>query len=291
MGTPGKDRRFLILTGLSGSGKSVVSRFLEDLGYYCVDNLPAKLIPSLVNLWVGKKVEIERMALVVDIREPAFLKDFPRILEDIRKKKKADPWVLFFEASDETLAKRFSESRRPHPIPRAKSVLEGIRLERKRLAEIKGMSDEVVDTTHLSLMQLKNLISGQVLRRKNHKMRVAVVSFGYKHGLPLDADLVFDTRFLPNPYYVDRLRARDGKSASVRKFVMEQPETRRFLDATRDFLEKLLPGFRKEGKGQLTLAFGCTGGKHRSVVVAGEMKKVLKELGLPSSIFHRDIYK
>lgn len=291
MRSPGKDRRFLILTGLSGSGKSAVSRFLEDMGYYCVDNLPAKLIPSLVRLWAGKKAEIEKMALVVDIREPSFLKDFPVVLEDIRKRKKADPWVLFFEASDEALAKRFSESRRPHPIYRAKSVLEGIRLERKRLAEIKKMSDEVVDTTHLTIMQLKNLIAGRVLHRKTSAMRVALISFGYKYGLPLDADLVFDTRFLPNPFYVDGLRAKNGKSSPVRKFIMESPETRRFLSAVREFMEILLPEFRKEGKSQLTIAFGCTGGKHRSVVIAEEMKKILRTLGLPSSIYHRDIFK
>ncbi|MDW7759704.1 MAG: RNase adapter RapZ [Acidobacteriota bacterium] len=291
MRSPKKERRFLILTGLSGSGKSAVSRFLEDMGYYCVDNLPAKLIPSLVRLWAGRKAEIEKMALVVDIREPSFLKDFPVVLEDIRRKKRVDPWVLFFEASDETLAKRFSESRRPHPIYRAKSVLEGICLERRRLAGIKSMSDEIVDTTHLSIMQLKNLIAGRILGHKNSILRAVLISFGYKFGIPLDADLVFDTRFLPNPFYIDKLRAKNGQTAPVKKFVMENPETRLLLGAVRDFIEKLLPEFRKEGKSQLTIAFGCTGGKHRSVVVAEEMKKILRTLGLSAGLYHRDIFK
>jgi len=291
MRSPVKERRFLILTGLSGSGKSAVSRFLEDMGYYCVDNLPAKLIPSLVRLWAGKKAEIEKMALVVDIREPSFIKDFPEVLDDIRRKNKADPWVLFFEASDETLAKRFSESRRPHPIFGAKTVMEGIRLERKRLAGIKKMSDEIVDTTHLSIMQLKSLIAGRILGRKNSHMRVVLISFGYKHGLPLDADLVFDTRFLPNPFYIDKLRTRDGEAPPVKKFVLESPETRLLLKMVREFIEKLLPEFRKEGKSQLTIAFGCTGGRHRSVVVVEEMKKILRTLGLTAGHYHRDIYK
>ncbi|HNT01312.1 MAG TPA: RNase adapter RapZ, partial [Candidatus Saccharicenans sp.] len=214
----GKDRGngdFIIITGLSGSGKTVVSRFLEDLGYYCVDNLPAKLIPGLVDLWQKGKVEIDRMALVIDIREPNFLNDFPQILKQLRVK----PRLIFLEAADEALVKRFSESRRPHPLAKKGSILDGVRLERKKLAPIKAMADEVIDTTGLSISQLKDLVAGQILEEKKQHLQINIISFGYKYGLPLDSDLVFDTRFLPNPFYVDKLRNLNGKSKKVREFV------------------------------------------------------------------------
>ncbi|MCR4397186.1 MAG: RNase adapter RapZ, partial [Candidatus Saccharicenans sp.] len=211
-----KNVDFIVVTGLSGSGKTVVSRFLEDMGYYCVDNLPAKLIPELVDLWLRKKVEIERMALVVDIREPHFLAEFPEIVKKLRAK----PFLIFLEATDEALVKRFSESRRPHPLAKNKSVLAGVRLERKKLAAIKDMADEVIDTTGLTISQLKEQVLERVLRPKRRRLQVYVVSFGYKHGLPLDSDLVFDTRFLPNPYYLDSLRQLDGRSKKVRDFVL-----------------------------------------------------------------------
>ena len=199
-----RDQRFLIITGLSGSGKTFVSRFLEDLGYYCVDNLPAKLIQSFVDLWRRREVEIEKVALVVDIREAGFTTQFPKVLKAIRKK--INPWLIFLEASDETLVKRFSESRRPHPLAGRKSVRESVGIERKRLSEIKNIADEVIDTTDMTIVELKKVLTQKFSRRKNHKLQFVVVSFGYKFGIPLESDLVFDTRFLPNPFYVDRLR-------------------------------------------------------------------------------------
>jgi len=282
-----KSTDFVVVTGLSGSGKTVVSRFLEDMGYYCVDNLPAKLIPELVDLWLRKKVEIERMALVVDIREPHFLTEFPEIVKKLRVK----PFLIFLEATDEALVKRFSESRRPHPLAKNKSVLSGVRLERKKLAAIKDMADEVIDTTGLTISQLKEQVLERVLRPKQRRLQVYVVSFGYKHGLPLDSDLVFDTRFLPNPYYLDSLRRLDGRSKKVRDYVLTSEETRVFLDKLFGFVDHLLPGFIKEGKSTLTISVGCTGGRHRSVVIAEALKNHLRSKKLAVKIIHRDIYK
>lgn len=276
-----------MVTGLSGSGKTVVSRFLEDMGYYCVDNLPAKLIPELVDLWLRKKVEIDRMALVVDIREPRFLTEFPDIVRQLKVK----PFLIFLEATDEALVKRFSESRRPHPLARSKSTLAGVRLERRKLAPIRDMADEVIDTTGLTISQLKEQVFERIVRKKQRRLQVYVISFGYKHGLPLDSDLVFDTRFLPNPFYLDSLRRLDGRSKKVRDFVLNSDETRTFLRKLFDFVDHLLPGFVKEGKSSLTISVGCTGGRHRSVVIAEALKEHLKARKLAVKIIHRDIYK
>jgi UPF0042 nucleotide-binding protein len=284
-----KDNRFLIVTGLSGSGKTVVSRALEDLGYYCIDNLPAKLIPDFVHLWLKKKVEIDRVALVIDIREPRFLSDFPDVFREIRKI--APVRLIFLDATDESLAKRFNETRRPHPLARRRPVREGIRLERKRLLGIKKMADEVVDTSGLNIYQLKDVIADRILRRRRRRMQVVLTSFGYKHGLPLDADIVFDTRLLPNPFYVDALRTRNGKAPSVRKFVLGSPETRGFLRALFRFTDFVLPRFAKEGKTTLAVAVGCTGGKHRSVVIAEELRAHLRDGGNDVRIYHRDLFK
>ena len=289
MGVPRKDNRFLVITGLSGSGKTVVSRFLEDLGYYCVDNLPAKLIPSFVDLWQKRKAEIERVALIVDIREPAFLTEFPGIFREIRKK--ISPRLIFLDASDECLVKRFSEVRRPHPLARRRSVLEGVRLERRRMAEIMKMADEVIDTSALNISQLKERLGRNLLKRRAARMQVVLVSFGYKYGIPLDSDLVFDARFLPNPFYVDRLRDRNGRTRSVRDYVLGTPETKTFLRELFAFVDRLIPRFVREGKSTLTISVGCTGGKHRSVVVADELRAHLKGRGADAKIYHRDIYK
>jgi UPF0042 nucleotide-binding protein len=284
-----KDDRFLIITGLSGSGKTVVSRFLEDLGYYCVDNLPAKLIPSFVDLWMREEVEIEKVALVVDIREPGFLTKFPAVWKEIRKKISAR--LIFLDASDGTLGKRFSESRRPHPLTRKGSVMEGVRLERKRLAEIKKMADEVIDTTDTNITQLKDLLRRRFLGKKSQKMQISVVSFGYKYGLPLESDLIFDTRFLPNPFYVDSLRDKSGKNARVRDFILQSGDTKSFLKHLYKFMDYLIPEFIAEGKSYLTIAIGCTGGKHRSVVIADKIGEYIRKKKYDIRIYHRDRFK
>ncbi len=283
------DTRFLLVTGLSGSGKTAVSRLLEDGGYYCIDNLPAKLIPAFVDLWVKKKVEIDRVALVIDIREPRFLTEFPKVVKEIRKKIRAK--IVFLEASDEALVKRYSETRRPHPLVRRKPILEGVRLERKRLAGVKKLADEVIDTSGLNLSQLKEVINGRILGRKALKMQIVLISFGYKYGVPLDSDLVFDTRFLPNPFYVDRLKDRDGKARSVREFVLGGEETKAFLRELVRFLVKMIPRFVREGKSHLTISIGCTGGKHRSVVIVEELRRALRGPSGDVRIYHRDLYK
>lgn len=284
-----KDDRFLIITGLSGSGKTVVSRFLEDIGYYCIDNLPSKLIPNLVEFWTRKEVEIEKIALVVDIREVGFSKKFPEVLKTIRKK--ISPRLIFLEASDETLVKRFSESRRPHPLARKRSVMESVKLERKRLAEIKRMADEVIDTTSTNISQIKEHLTRKFFKRKDRKMQIMVVSFGYKYGIPLDSDLVFDTRFLPNPFYIDELRNKTGKSPKVREFVLKEEETRKFLSKLYSFVDFLIPRFIDEGKSNLTISTGCTGGKHRSVILAEKLKGHIKHKNYNVRIYHRDLFR
>jgi len=280
--------RFLVITGLSGSGKTVVSHFLEDLGYYRVDNLPAKLIPNFVDLWLHRKVEIGKVALVVDIREPSFLREFPKAWKEIRRRVGAR--LIFLDASDESLVKRFSETRRPHPLSR-KSVIEGVRLERKRLAPIKIMADEVIDTTRLTIVQLKELLGGRFAARRAPHLRIILISFGYKYGVPLESDLVFDTRFLPNPFYVESLREKSGRRRAVREFVLGSSETKDFLARLQAFLDFLIPRFIREGKSYLTIAIGCTGGKHRSVVVADTLREYLRRRKYDIKLYHRDMFK
>ncbi len=284
-----RDTSFLIITGLSGSGKTVVGRFFEDLGYYCIDNLPIKLIPRFVDLWTRKEVEIEKVALVVDIRETRFVKEFPGVLNSIRET--VQPYLIFLEASDEVLFKRFSESRRPHPLASKKSVREGIALERMRLANIKNLADEVLDTSFTNLAELKEILTREFLRTKGLSLQIVVVSFGYKYGIPLDSDLVFDTRFLPNPHYIDTMRNKTGESKKVKEYVLQAKETQSFLIRLLRFVDYLIPKFEDEGKSYLTIAMGCTGGKHRSVVLADKLKEHLKGQSYKVRTYHRDIYK
>jgi UPF0042 nucleotide-binding protein len=284
-----KDIRFVIITGLSGSGKTVVSRFLEDLGYYCIDNLPAQLIPQFVDLWTRKEVEIEKVALIVDIREAGFKTEFPDAYRSIQNK--IMPYLVFLEASDEVLFKRFSESRRPHPLASAKSIREGIALERKGLAQVKNLADEVIDTSTTNIAELKEILIRRLARKKGMRLHVVVVSFGYKYGIPLDSDLVFDTRFLPNPHYIDNMRNKTGKSRAVKKYVLQAKETQSFLIRLFRFVDYLMPKFEAEGKSYLTVAIGCTGGKHRSVVLANRLKEHLVDQNYKTRVYHRDIYK
>lgn len=284
-----KDDRLLIITGLSGSGKTVTSRFLEDLGYYCVDNLPAKLIPSFIDLWRRKEVGIEKVALVVDIREAGFAEEFPKVLDSIKENIK--PILLFLETSDEVLIKRYSESRRPHPLSGRKSVRESIALERERLAKIKNRADYVIDTSSINISQLKEILTKRFLKRKRLGMQIVIISFGYKFGIPLDSDLVFDTRFLPNPYYIDGLRDKTGRSEKVRRYVLESDETKKYLKEINRFIDYLVPNFRKEGKSYVIISIGCTGGKHRSVVLAEKIKEHLKTNNYKIRIYHRDVYR
>ena len=283
------DNKFLIVTGMSGSGKTVASRILEDFGYYCVDNLPAKLIPIFINLRKKREVEIDKVALIIDIREAKFLTEFPKILKSIRENEL--PRVIFMEASDEVIVKRFSESRRPHPLKRKSSIWEKIELERKSLEEIRNLADDIIDTTYTKVPELKKILTKRFLKKAKGDIQIAIISFGYRYGIPVDSDLVFDVRFLPNPYYIEGLKDKTGESKSVRDYVLNFPETKVFLKQLFMLIDYLMPNFVEEGKSYLTISIGCTGGKHRSVTIANELRGHLVRNEFSSQVNHKDIYK
>jgi len=285
-----KPARFIVLTGLSGSGKSHAIRALEDLGYFCVDNLPTSLIPTLADL--VRREGISRVAIVVDIREKSFLNDFPKVFRKLRGMKGLNPALIFLEASHETLVRRFSETRRPHPMAPDKSPSEGIRAERQRMRGIRSMADQIIDTSALTVHQLRQTFAAfsGVARSEKAKLAVNLISFGFKHGLPMDADLVFDVRFLPNPHFVQRLRPKTGRDPEVVKFMEEHAATGELLDRLTDLLKFLVPQYVAEGKSYLTIGIGCTGGRHRSVMVAEKLRKALARLpGSRVRVQHRDI--
>lgn len=277
----------VILTGLSGSGKLSALKAFEDLGYYSVDNLPLELVPRFADL-VRQSAEIERAALVVDVREGMRLDEFPSILNEVRKV--LPTRVVFLEASEEALIRRFSETRRPHPMGRSETVVKSIRAERKRLEPIRNVADIVLDTTKFNVHELRARINSQFEREDSgQSLMVSSNSFGFKNGVPTEADLVFDVRFLPNPHFVPEFRKLTGKDPKVAKYVRQFPQTKEFLDKTADLLKFLLPHYIKEGKSYLTVAFGCTGGQHRSVFIAEEIKKRLANEGYRVQTSHRDM--
>jgi len=279
----------VILTGLSGSGKLSALKAFEDLGYYSVDNLPLQLVPRFADL-VRQSAEIERAALVVDVREGMRLDEFPEILKDVRKV--LPTRVVFLEASEEALIRRFSETRRPHPMGRSETVVKSIRAERKRLDPIRNVADIVLDTTKFNVHDLRARINSQFERdESDQSLMISSNSFGFKNGVPTEADLVFDVRFLPNPHFVPEFRKLTGEDPKVAKYVLQFPQTKEFLDKTTDLLKFLLPHYIKEGKSYLTVAFGCTGGQHRSVFIAEEMKKRLAKEGYRVKTSHRDMPK
>jgi RNase adapter protein RapZ len=279
----------VVLTGLSGSGKLSALKAFEDLGYYSVDNLPLELVPRFADL-VRQSPEIERAALVVDVREGMRLDKFPAILKKVRKV--LPTRVVFLEASDDALVRRFSETRRPHPLGRSETVAKSIRAERKRLDPIRNVADIVLDTTKFNVHDLRAHINTQFERdASDQSLMISSNSFGFKNGVPTEADLVFDVRFLPNPHFVPEFRKLTGKDPKVAKYVRQFPQTKEFLDKTTDMLTFLLPHYIKEGKSYLTVAFGCTGGQHRSVFIAEEMKKRLAAAGYRVKTAHRDMPK
>jgi RNase adapter protein RapZ len=289
----GQQARFIVLTGLSGSGKSQAIRALEDLGYFCVDNIPTTLIPTLAEL--VRREGISRVAIVVDIREKTFLAEFQKTYRKLRGMKGLNPALIFLEATHATLVRRFSETRRPHPLARESSASEGIRLERKRMNKIRAMADHIIDTSDLTVHQLRQAFStfafapGDVKGQKL-KLAVTLVSFGFKHGIPMDADLVFDVRFLPNPHFVQRLRPKTGRDRAVIKFMEDSRATGDLLTRLDDLLKYLIPQYVSEGKSYLTIAIGCTGGRHRSVMVAEALRKTLGDVpGSRVRVHHRDI--
>jgi UPF0042 nucleotide-binding protein len=264
---------------------------LEDNGFFCVDNLPALLIPKFIDLCQGYEEEIKRIALVVDLRGGQFLQSWPQILAEMRA---AGHYVqiLFFDASDEVLLRRFSETRRPHPLAVQGSVQEGIERERKALEDMRELADKVIDTSDLNVHQLKREMEENFCQLPDsRRMSVFLTSFGYKYGIPHDTDIIFDVRFLPNPYFVNELRARSGLESQVNEYVLKQQETGAFLDRLYKLLEFALPLYEREGKTSLTLALGCTGGRHRSVVLVEELQKRLERNKFPIHVKHRDIDK
>ena len=279
--------RFIVITGLSGAGKSYAIKCFEDMGYYCVDNLPTTLIPTFAELCAHSTRRIERIALGVDIREGEYLSPVVEVLGQLRARGYATE-VLFLEASEEALVRRYHETRRRHPV--SGSLLDGIRAERQLLAHLREMADRVIDTSHITVHQLKALLVELYAETSPRAgLSVSLVSFGYKYGVPYDADLVLDCRFLPNPFFVEGLKGQDGRAETVRRFVSDHAEGREFLARVRDFLGYLLPRYQREGKAYLTVAVGCTGGRHRSVALVEDLRGFVEGQGFPLTVTHRDI--
>jgi RNase adapter protein RapZ len=283
--------QFIIITGLSGSGKSGAMKCFEDLGFFCVDNLPAKLIPTFVELCTRKGEEIRNVALIIDIREGGFLPHFPAEYE----KMKAEGYnfsILFLEASDDVLQRRFSETRRPHPLAFDRPVIQGITEERERLAPIRELADIIIDTSTITIHELREHINKIYAESNEGKpLVISIISFGYKHGIPFSSDMIFDVRFLPNPYFVAEFKNQNGMDEGVKNYVLESPDSREFIQKLEEIFTFLLPKYTREGKTYLTVSIGCTGGKHRSVAIANYLEEYLKSLGHEVRCKHRDIDK
>jgi len=286
----GEEARFVVLTGLSGSGKSEAVRALEDLGYFCVENLPTSLIETLADTVSDGQSRIDRAAVVVDMRDPDFLQRFPDALAGIRRRKGLGVVVIFLEASDAALVRRFSETRRPHPIG-GDQVLESILREREHLETVKQLADKVFDTSDLTVHELRRVFTDLSRGRPDAQLVVTMVSFGYKHGIPLEADLLLDVRFLPNPHFDLALRPMTGRDREVQEFIVNAEAAKTFLEKTTDLLRFLIPQYASEGKSYLTVGVGCTGGRHRSVVIAERLRRRLARTeGVRLRVKHRDIF-
>ncbi len=281
--------RLVIVTGLSGSGKSLAARCLEDIDFFCVDNLPVSLIPRFYELIQRSTEPIAKVALVIDVREKAFLTHFPAMLRELREKY-SPLQVLFFDCSDEVLKRRFGETRRPHPMAGGKGTLEdAIHREREALAPIREQADRIIDTTQFTVHQLRSFLKNAYGEGPAPGPNVNVVSFGFKYGLPAESDLVFDVRFLPNPYFVENLKNLDGTTTEVQSFLDATQEAPEFLERLRAFLDFLVPLYAAEGKTYLSVSIGCTGGKHRSVAMAERLCGYLSGRGLNATVTHRDL--
>lgn len=283
--------RFVVLTGLSGSGKSQAIRALEDLGYFCVDNLPVTLLPMLAELTLRAGTEISRAAVVVDVREGKMLQEFPGIYRRLKARKSLNPVLIFLESAEPTLVRRFSETRRPHPLAPDRSAIEGIREEREAMRGIRKLADHVVDTSEMTVHELRHVFTGVAAgTTPDAQLVVTILSFGFKHGIPVDSDLLFDVRFLPNPHFVPALRPHTGRDREVMRYLDRSQATHQFLKHTLNLLKFLVPQYVSEGKTYLTIGIGCTGGRHRSVAIAEALKKGLSGIpGVRLRVKHRDI--
>lgn len=281
-------KQIVVITGMSGSGKSTAIRALEDAGFFCIDNLPVLLLPKLTELAGGGN--IERMALVVDVREGVFLKDAPRMLAEVRRAGHQVE-VLFLDSSDDSLIRRFSETRRRHPLAPNGTVAEGIKAEREELRDLRELADQVIDSSALNVHDLKRMVQARFSPEPAAGPSLSIMSFGYRYGVPPQADLVLDVRFLPNPYFVPELKGLTGKVPKVAAYVLDREETQQFLEKVVDLCRFLFPRYQKEGKAYLTVALGCTGGKHRSVAIAAELTKRLQDANTRVQLWDRDIEK
>jgi UPF0042 nucleotide-binding protein len=290
----GKDKahirlRVVVVTGLSGSGKSTATKAFEDLDYFCVDNLPVILLTDFLKLREKSSEDLYHIALGMDIRERSFLESYPRVFSELWERG-TNLEILFLEAADEALQRRFSQTRRKHPLVGAGTVLDRIRAERERLKHLKEMATRVIDTSNLNVHELKRMISRvYTVYPEEDTLHINVLSFGFKYGVPTEADIVMDVRFLPNPFFIKELRDLNGTQDPVIRFVMQQGQTEIFLDKFTELINYLLPRYREEGKNYLTVAVGCTGGKHRSVVITEQLKVQLAGLGCPVTAGHRDV--
>jgi UPF0042 nucleotide-binding protein len=285
-----KPFRVVIITGMSGSGKTTALRALEDIGFFCVDNLPVILLPEFLEIQSDVLKDVSKVAMVMDLREKSFLESYTKIFAELnRKGYKIE--ILFLDAGDDALLHRFSETRRTHPLSLQGSVMDGILSERSQLSSLKRMSDKILDTTSLNVHQLKDAVQRYFLGAASRRMIIHVTSFGYRFGLPADADMALDVRFLPNPYFVEDLKAYDGHNDAVRRYVLEFEESRLFIQKLFELMEFLVPLYEKEGKARFNIALGCTGGRHRSVVMANELVAYFSRKNFVVSISHRDINK
>lgn len=284
-----KNLIIIIITGLSGSGKSVAIDALEDTGFFCVDNMPVLLLPKFLELRLGSASEIQKLALGMDLREKEFVKKYQEVFEQLRQ----DGYnleILFLEASEKSLLERYSQTRRQHPVSNGENLLDSIRAEKEQLKGLKEIADKIIDTSDLTIHQLKEVITKYAYRGiKVERMQIAVLSFGFKYGIPLEADLLIDVRFMPNPYFISELKNLSGKDEQVKQFVKRAPETQKFLEKYLSLLEYLIPLYEKEGKSYLTIAVGCTGGRHRSVTIAEGISNYIKKLNREITLTHRDI--
>ncbi len=286
-----RDLEIVVITGLSGSGKTLAIRAFEDMGHFCVDNLPVALIPVFADLCAGR-ADVTRAALVVDIREGTFLKEFPAIFDDLRRTRGRRVRLLFFEADDDALIRRFSETRRPHPLAGGGPLEEGIRRERLALAPLRDRADLIIDSSRFNVHELRRYIEDHFAHDPGtQSIHIAIVSFGYKHGLPPESDILFDTRFLPNPFFVDGLRGKSGLDPEVQSYLEAVPVYHEFHERIVDLLAFLIPQYMREGKSYLTVAIGCTGGRHRSVVMAEAVGTALRASGYEVKASHRDLEK
>jgi len=285
-----KRKKLIIITGLSGSGKTYTLHTLEDIGYYCIDNLPVDLVSTFLNLIDRTKAGINAIAIICDIREKRFLDNFQKTYENL-KSRNLDMTLVFLEANNEVLLRRFSETRRPHPLGDETTLSSMIEKERKMLSPIRDIADQVIDTSDFNVHQLKSYIASIFAEGGEGAARftINIISFGYKHGLPLDADIIMDVRFLPNPYFEKELKEKSGLDAKVADYVKSTEEYNEFFPRMKDMLEHLIPKYKREGKFYLNVAFGCTGGRHRSVVVGEEMLNFLTTKQYNTYISHRDI--